>query len=232
MVAVGVVGGDPAKLDRHMIATEAGPVLHVELTHPDAVAVQIDAPNDHAADVLVANWVNNSGQQVRTGYLNEKGELRSRPGSPATVPSRIQQRDGAQTGDLQQWTDAGNTPLSRIDAQGFAALRVGEWTDLILADGIEHGTVRAQVRLESAYGVVRMRGIINGLDGFAFSAGATLATVPAGYEPTVEVSQIARQGTAGVTLTVTTGGALSTSSSIGSGPGPEIRLDGFSWEAA
>ncbi|MFC4335208.1 hypothetical protein [Salininema proteolyticum] len=230
MAAKGIIGGDPSKLDRVNTVDEAGPVLRFDLVHPDATAIEITAANDHTADTLLTYWTNNSGQAQRTGYLNEKGEIRSRPGSPATVPVRVQQRDERQSGDLQQWTDAGNTPFSRIDADGYATLRVDAWTALDLEPGVVSDA--AEVRRESAYGIARLRGTLTTqLTGF--NAGSTIATVPAPFRPirTVVVT-VGFDSTQDRTMTVTPAGAISLGSSIGAGDDHTIHLDGVTWELA
>lgn len=229
MVAQGFVGGDPTKLDKHTVLDEPGVGLVFDVQHPDATAVQIDTLNDHQADTVVTNWVNNSDQQVKTTYLNEKGELRTQSGSPATVPARVKQRRDTQSGDLQQWTTDGNMPLSAIGPDGQARLAVGVWQDLQLEPGV--AADGAGVRLESAYRIGRLRGrLITQSTGFG--AGSPFATLPAGFAPGQDITLPVRFDSSNRTLTVSTAGELSIDTSMGSGSDHTIHLDGLTWEVA
>lgn len=229
LVAQGFVGGDPTKLDKHTVLDEPGVGLVFDVQHPDATAIQIDTLNDHQADTMVTNWVNNSEQQVRTTYQNEKGELRTQPGSPATVGVRNKQRNAGQTGDLEQWTTDGNVPLSAIGPDGQARLAVGPWQDLQLEPGVVADG--AGVRLESAYRTGRLRGRLT-TQAAGFGAGVPFATLPAGFAPEQDLTMAIRFDTSNRTLTVNAAGQLSIDSSIGAGSDHTIHLDGLTWEVA
>lgn len=235
MAAVGVLGGDPSKVDKVTVLSGSGPEAGIvfDLQNPDSTAIQVTSYNAHVADVMGFEWENNMAQMVRTGYHNEKGEVRARPGSPATIPLRVQQRNAMQSADLQQWTDVSNNVFSRIDAAGYAGLRVDAWVPLALETGIiQSGPVAPAVRLESAYGIVRMRGAIENQAGTGWSGGTTLATVPAGYRPSFDYRTITRQAGNQIELAVTTGGLLSSGSSTGTGGGTVIILNNIQWEVA
>ena len=55
---------------------------------------------------------------VRTGYHNEKGELRSRAAADNSVPFRVQQRSTGQTANLTEWAQSDNTVLASIGPTG------------------------------------------------------------------------------------------------------------------
>lgn len=55
---------------------------------------------------------------ARTGYHNEKGELRSRAAADNSVPFRVQQRTTSQTANLTEWTQSDNTILASVSATG------------------------------------------------------------------------------------------------------------------
>ena len=56
---------------------------------------------------------------VRTGYHNEKGELRSRAAADNSTPFRVQQRSTNQTANLTEWAQADNTPLAYVGPTGI-----------------------------------------------------------------------------------------------------------------
>jgi hypothetical protein len=56
---------------------------------------------------------------VRTGYHNEKGELRSRAAADNSTPFRVQQRSTGQTANLTEWTQSDNTPLAYVGPTGI-----------------------------------------------------------------------------------------------------------------
>lgn len=229
MAAQGFVGGDPTKVDKVTVMDGPGVGLHFQLEHPDATAIQVDAENDQDADVVVATWVNNSDDRVQTGYLNEKGEVRVQPGSPATVPTRVKQRNALQTGDLQQWADNGNNVLSAIGPDGHARMRVEDWQALTLESGVSSDG--AGVRLESAYGLARLRGRLE-TTAAGFGAGSPFAHLPAGYAPAQLVTAAIRFDSSNRTLNVGTDGSLSIDTSFGSGSNHVFHLDGVTWEIA
>lgn len=55
---------------------------------------------------------------IRTGYHNEKGELRGRAAADNSVPFRVQQRSTGQTANLTEWTQSDNTILASVSAAG------------------------------------------------------------------------------------------------------------------
>ncbi|HSX32978.1 MAG TPA: hypothetical protein VLF91_01430 [Candidatus Saccharimonadales bacterium] len=55
---------------------------------------------------------------TRTGYHNEKGELRARPAADNSVPLRVQQHSVTQSVNLQEWTQADNTVLASVGPTG------------------------------------------------------------------------------------------------------------------
>lgn len=55
---------------------------------------------------------------VRTGYHNEKGELRARAAADNSTPFRVQQRSPGQTANLTEWTQSDNTPLAYVSPAG------------------------------------------------------------------------------------------------------------------
>lgn len=55
---------------------------------------------------------------VRTGYHNEKGELRARAAADNSTPFRVQQRSTGQTANLTEWTQSDNTPLAYVSPTG------------------------------------------------------------------------------------------------------------------
>jgi len=55
---------------------------------------------------------------VRTGYHNEKGELRSRAAADNSVPFRVQQRSNTQSANLTEWTQSDNTVLASVGPTG------------------------------------------------------------------------------------------------------------------
>ncbi|HSE29691.1 MAG TPA: hypothetical protein VLA77_03865 [Candidatus Saccharimonadales bacterium] len=55
---------------------------------------------------------------IRTGYHNEKGELRSRAAADNSVPFRVQQRSNTQSANLTEWTQSDNTVLASVSASG------------------------------------------------------------------------------------------------------------------
>lgn len=56
---------------------------------------------------------------VRTGYHNEKGELRSRAAADNSTPFRVQQRSTNQTANLTEWAQSDNTPLAYVGPTGI-----------------------------------------------------------------------------------------------------------------
>lgn len=172
---------------------------------------------------------------VRTGYHNEKGEVRARPAATDSVPLRIQQRSNLQTANLTEWTQTDNTILSKIDANGNIStpnLAVSSWQTLSYQTNAAaaSGFATAGVRLESLYQLVRMRGAIQ-ITAPGFAANATIATVPSGYRPPATfrcIIRFAGTGSAGVFLTVNTDGTITLSSAVTASDNV-IQLDNICW---
>lgn len=76
-------------------------------------AIRITANPSQTGDLLVC--FNSDGE--RTGYHNEKGELRSIAAAANSVPLRVKGKTG-QTAALTEWTDIDNNVLASVDAVG------------------------------------------------------------------------------------------------------------------
>lgn len=98
------------------------------------------------------------------------------------------------------------------------------WTDLTLPPGMLHGTVHAAARLEPG-GIVRVRGSLSSGVGTGFTAGVTIATLPAGRWPATAMTFPSRQAGAGIALTINTDGTITSSTTIGTGGGVVVLLD-------
>jgi len=172
---------------------------------------------------------------VRTGYHNEKGELRSRAAATNSVPFRVQQRTTSQTANLTEWTQSDNTILSYVDAAGniFAPnLTPSAWQDLTYPTNAAAaaGFAQAGVRLEPLTQVVRMRGAIQ-ITAPGFANGVTIATVPAGYRPPATfrcITRFAGSGSAGVFITIATTGAITVAANLTSSDNV-VAIDNISW---
>ncbi|HSX31023.1 MAG TPA: hypothetical protein VLE99_03850, partial [Candidatus Saccharimonadales bacterium] len=124
---------------------------------------------------------------TRTGYHNEKGEIRARPAADNSIPFRVQQHSNTQSVHLTEWTQVDNTVLSYVDFDGSlhgVNLDASSWQALSYQTNAASaaGYATAGVRLEPLNGVVRLRGAIQ-ITAPGFSANATIATVPLGYRP-------------------------------------------------
>lgn len=226
----------------------------VDLTAWDDIVSVVDLADDPAEpdtsvwpDRLVLRF---RGEVVQ--WWNEFFEQRLAPSSPAadgTGPSRVGWRlfaaitdtaYSARSAATPVWEIANyrtgggnNTSLASIDHLGAMALAgdmtltPAAWEPLVPAAGMQLGTPQGEVRLEGAYNTARMRGVIENDGSGTISGGTTLATVPAGHRPAQTVAQICRQVESGVTLTITSDGAITSSSSLG--VGGYVRLDNFSW---
>lgn len=90
-----------------------------EITDPQLangfLRVNLDYAHEPTTPDSLAFYFNGT----RTGYHNEKGELRARPAANNSVPFRVQQRSAGQTANLTEWTTAGNDPLAWVDPDGF-----------------------------------------------------------------------------------------------------------------
>lgn len=172
---------------------------------------------------------------VRTGYHNEKGEIRARPAANNSVPFRVQQRTTSQTANLTEWTEASNTILARVDANGniFAPnLTPSAWQSLEYPTNAAAaaGFAPAGVRLEPLTQVVRMRGAIQ-ITAPGFSSGTTIATVPVGYRPPATfrcITRFAGSGSAGVFITIATTGAVTVAANLTSSDNV-VAIDNLSW---
>ncbi len=174
----------------------------------------------------------------RTGYYNEYGELRVIAAKDNTVPVRVKQHGAGQSGNLTEWVDIGNAVLASVGPAGALAVpaltvggssvAVGAWGDLSLPAGMSHGTVHAAARTEP-FGAVRVRGSLSSDVGTGFTAGATIATLPAGTRPSAAMTFPSRQAGAGIALTRNTDGTVTSSSTIGTGGGVAVLLDNIAF---
>jgi hypothetical protein len=172
---------------------------------------------------------------VRTGYHNEKGELRARPAADNSIPLRIQQRSNTQSANLTEWTQTDNTVLSYVDATGNfhgVNLDASAWQTLSFptnsASAAGYATVGA--RLETLYGVVRLRGALQ-ITAPGFSGGTTLATLPVGYRPPTTYrcsARFAGTGASSTFLTINTDGTITLSSNTTASDNV-IPLDGVTF---
>jgi hypothetical protein len=170
---------------------------------------------------------------VRTGYHNEKGELRARPAADNSVPFRVQQRSNTQSVNLTEWTQTDNTVLASIGPTGNISapnLDASAWQTLSYPANAAaaSGFATAGVRLEPLYSVCRLRGAIQ-ITAPGFLASVTLATLPVGYRPafTYQVStRFAGTGAAGAFLTINTDGTITCSAAL-SNSNNVLPLDGI-----
>ncbi len=56
---------------------------------------------------------------TRTGYHNEKGEIRARPAADNSVPFRVQQHSATHSSNLTEWTDVNNNIFTSIGPTGI-----------------------------------------------------------------------------------------------------------------
>jgi hypothetical protein len=169
----------------------------------------------------------------RTGYHNEKGELRSRAAADNSVPFRVQQRSATQSANLTEWTESNNTILAYVASDGrihAPNLDASTWQTFSYPANAAAaaGFATAGVRLEPLYNVARLRGAIQ-ITAPGFSADATLATIPVGYRPpsTFRVStRFAGTGAAGAFITVNTDGTIACSASL-TNSNNILHLDGI-----
>jgi len=193
--------------------------------------VNLDYTSDGSTPDGLAFYYNG----VRTGYHNEKGELRSRAAATNSVPFRVQQRSNSQTANLTEWTQSDNTILARVDATGnlYAPnLTPSAWQDLTYPANAAAaaGFAQAGVRLEPLTQVVRMRGAIQ-ITAPGFATGVTIATVPVGYRPPATfrcITRFAGSGSAGVFITVATTGAITVAANLTSSDNV-VAIDNISW---
>jgi hypothetical protein len=168
---------------------------------------------------------------VRTGYHNEKGELRSRAAATNSVPFRVQQRSGTQTANLTEWAQSDNTILSRIAADGrihAPNLDGSAWQTLTFAaDASSSGTyATVGVRSEPLYDTARLRGGIL-IGGAGFSSNTTFATIPVGYRPASTLGLNVRVSGQAFNrlLTINTNGTITLESGLTAGS--TVHLDGL-----
>jgi len=170
---------------------------------------------------------------VRTGYHNEKGELRSRAAADNSVPFRVQQRTTGQTANLTEWTQSDNTVLAYVASNGVLHapnLDVTSWQTVTFnTDGSSSASyATVGVRSEPLYGLGRLRGgVLVGGDGILNSE--ALITLPVGYRPVstfscgvrVSGSNVARQ------ITLNTDGTVTVASTLAAGD--TVLLDGIAF---
>lgn len=80
-------------------------------------------PGDRAEAVNTVEVWWNAGTEAVPNWqlvtrLNEYGEFRGQPRGPASVFGRVKQYNASQTGNLWEFTDYANNPLSWVDAAG------------------------------------------------------------------------------------------------------------------
>lgn len=95
----------------NVVRTDAANVI---VNDADQTWLDLQVNAAQVADLAV--FRDAAGQRVT--FLNEVGELRVIAASPSTVPYRVKQRDGTQTGNLSEWTQVDNTVLARVTADG------------------------------------------------------------------------------------------------------------------
>lgn len=119
--------------------------------------------------------------------------------------------------------------LASLNHLGEFSLQAPSWAALTLGTGVIDGTNAAEVRIEHAYRVVRMRGGIINNSGGTISSGTTLATVPSGFRPSQSMSIPirTRNPDAMRELTINTDGTITNAS--GTDAGAEILLDAVTW---
>lgn len=207
----------------------------ITITNPALVngfaQVNLDYVSDGSTPDALAFYHNG----VRTGYHNEKGELRSRAADTNSVPFRVQQRTTSQTANLTEWTQSDNTILAYVDATGniYAPnLTPSAWQELTYPTNAAAaaGFAQAGVRLEPLTQVVRMRGAIQ-ITAPGFATGVTIATVPVGYRPPATfrcITRFAGSGSAGVFITVATTGAITLAANLTSSDNI-VAIDNISW---
>lgn len=170
---------------------------------------------------------------VRTGYHNEKGELRSRAAATNSVPFRVQQRSGSQTANLTEWTQTDNTILSYVGADGSIHapnLDASTWQALTFATDASSSPTYATVgvRSEPLYGLARLRGAIL-IGGAGFSGGVTFATIPTGYRPAFTLGLNVRVSGQAFNrlMTINTNGTITLESGLTAGS--TVHLDGIAY---
>lgn len=117
-----VAGANPADF----VATAGGSEIRIPDGNTTTQALRIRVPAGDrttagAPDTLEVQW--NAGTDGapnwrRVGWLNEFGEIRVQASAGSRVPLRVKQRDGTQAGNLTEWTDNGNNPLSWVGPAG------------------------------------------------------------------------------------------------------------------
>lgn len=173
---------------------------------------------------------------VRTGYHNEKGEIRARAAATNSVPFRVQQRNGSQTANLTEWTQTNNTILAHVAADGqihAPNLDGSAWQALAFeADSSsDPNYATVGVRSEPLYSLARLRGGIL-IGGGGFTGGTTFATIPAGYRPPSMIGfnvRISGQSFNRL-MTINTDGTMSLESGLDAGS--TVHLDGLDYPIA
>lgn len=194
--------------------------------------INLDYASDGNTPDALAFYYNGA----RTGYHNEKGELRSRAAATNSVPFRVQQRSNSQTANLTEWTQSDNTILSRVGADGriYAPNLDGStWQSLTFAtDASSSGTyATVGVRSEPLYGLARLRGGIL-IGGAGISGGATIATLPVGYRPTATIGCNVRVSGQAFNrlMTINTNGTITLESGLNAAS--TLHLDGIAYPIA
>lgn len=168
---------------------------------------------------------------IRTGYHNEKGELRSRAAADNSVPFRVQQRSNTQSANLTEWTQSDNTILAYVANTGqihAPNLDGTSWQTVTFNTDASSSPTYATVgvRREPLYGLGRLRGGVS-VGGDGLTGSETLITLPSGYRPVatfscgvrVSGSNVARQ------ITLNTDGTVLVASALSSGD--IVLLDGI-----
>lgn len=229
----------------------------------DDVLFVVDQADDSATEPDTSLWPNRAefrfaGELVQ--WWNEFFEWRGAPSSPlsdGTGPSRVGWRLFGARNDTAWAARDDTTPVWEIQnyrsgtGSNASIAAVNKHGDLTIAGELTTATpAAAPLVLEadvSAFdpafpprarllpgGLVVLAGVI--APDIAFGAGATLATVPAGYRPETAVKLSGRTGTlpnlaSGNTVQVGADGAVSVPES-GVGAGGGVGLDGFTYIAA
>lgn len=189
--------------------------------------INLDYTSDGSTADALAFYYNG----VRTGYHNEKGELRSRAAATNSVPFRVQQRSGSQTANLTEWTQTDNTILSRVGPDGriYAPNLDGSaWQTLTFVAAASSSPTYATVgvRSEPLYNVARLRGGIL-IGGAGITQNTTIATIPVGYRPASTVGLNVRVSGQAFNrlMTINTDGTITLESGLNAGS--TLHLDGL-----
>ncbi len=116
-VSAAVSSALSSKADTSSVVLRAGNNLST-VTAPDTTNgfLRVNLTYTHTNDTPDALSFYYNG--VRTGYHNEKGELRARPAADNSVPFRVQQRSATQSANLTEWTTPSNGVLASVAPDG------------------------------------------------------------------------------------------------------------------